>query len=307
MLQRRERPVGGSVRTSQLARGYFELGNLAAWVERAMRHPGRASPAGPMVGDEHRIRANRLHHHGLQGELVSARGHGDPVSVIYLVLRGEPRMHFQPWIWILLDETADTARLRAGEILTHDAPTGEINWKLRRHRISAIAPFGDDEVVFAIRMKRASIFEQPGRPGMIERRTRPENAHVLVDLFVGDAEIVRSPTARSFAQLIVNFSCRSVWKELLLPQPFREFALDPAIAFSVAGRVHRLLDMDDAAFGRAADAFLFFLQTSGKDYIRVMCGLRHEEVDDAEEFELLQGFFSELGIRKGNEWIEAGG
>src|SRR4029077_15988688 len=38
-----------------------------------------------------------------------------------------------------------------------------------------------------------------------------------------------------------------------------------------------------------------------------MCGLRHEEVDDTEEFELLQGFLSEPGIRKGDERIEARG
>jgi hypothetical protein len=66
-----------------------------------------------MVGDEHRIRANRLHHHGLQGDLVSACGHGDPISVIYLVLLSETRMDFQPWIWTLFEETADTARLCA--------------------------------------------------------------------------------------------------------------------------------------------------------------------------------------------------
>src|SRR5580704_7775148 len=65
--------------------------------------------------------------------------------------------------------------------------------------------------------------------------------------------------------------------------------------------------MDDAAFGRATDAFLFFLQTSRQDHIRVMCGLRHKKIDDAEEFELLQGLHCELGIRKGNKWIEAGG
>src|SRR6266403_1467007 len=104
-------------------------------------------------------------------------------------------------------------------------------------------------------MKRAPIFEQPRRSGMIERRTGPENAHVLVNFFVGDAEIVRVPAARSFAQLVINVFRRSVGKVVSLPKPFREFAIDPAIAFSVAGRVHSLLDMDDAAFGRAADAF----------------------------------------------------
>src|SRR5258708_29479800 len=142
---------------------------------------------------------------------------------------------------------------------------------------------------------------------MFERGAGPENTHVLVNFFVSDAEIVRMPTARSLAQLVVNVFRRSVRKVLFLSKPLREFAIDPAIAFSVAGRVHSLLDMDDAAFGRAADAFLFFLHTSGQDHVRVMRGLRHKEIDDTEEFELLQGLLSELGIRKGNEWIEARG
>jgi hypothetical protein len=66
-----------------------------------------------MVRDEHGVRADRLHHHGLQDDLASTRGHGHPISVFYLVLLSKARMDFQPWIWTLLEETADTARLRA--------------------------------------------------------------------------------------------------------------------------------------------------------------------------------------------------
>src|SRR4029077_10538104 len=113
VLRRGERPVGRSVRSSKLARGYFVFGNLAAWVERAWRQSVRASPAGPMVRDEHGVRTDRLHHHGLQGDLASTRGHGHPISVLYLALLSETGMDFQPWIWILLEEAADTARLRA--------------------------------------------------------------------------------------------------------------------------------------------------------------------------------------------------
>src|SRR6266478_9389626 len=113
MLRRGERPVGWPVRPSELARGYFVFWNLAAWVERAVRQPVRASPIGPMVRDEHCVRADRLHNHGLQGDLAPACGHGHPISVFYLTLLSEARMDFQPWIWILLKETADTARLRA--------------------------------------------------------------------------------------------------------------------------------------------------------------------------------------------------
>src|SRR5260221_14506090 len=112
MLRRGERPVGRSVRRSELARGYFVLGNLAAWVEGSVRQSVRASPIGPMVRDEHRIRADCLHHHGLQGDLASTRRHVHPISVLYLALLSETGMDFQPWIWILLEETADTASLR---------------------------------------------------------------------------------------------------------------------------------------------------------------------------------------------------
>src|SRR6266404_2242988 len=106
MLRRGERPFRRSVRPSELARGYFVFGNLAAWVERAVRQPVRASPIGPVVRNEHRVRTDRLHHHGLQGDLAPARGHSHPISVFYLVLLSKARMELQPWIWTLIEETA---------------------------------------------------------------------------------------------------------------------------------------------------------------------------------------------------------
>src|SRR5258708_23300235 len=114
-----------------------------------------------MVRNEHRVRTDRLHHHGLQDELGSTRRYIHPISVLYFASLSEPRMDFQPWIWILLEETADAARLCAGEILTHHPPSRQVDRKLRRNRISTLAPLGNDEVVFAIRMKRAPIFKQP--------------------------------------------------------------------------------------------------------------------------------------------------
>jgi hypothetical protein len=66
-----------------------------------------------MVGDEHRVWTDGLHHHGLQDDLASTRGHSHPISVLYVALLSEARMDFQPWTWILLEKTADTARLRA--------------------------------------------------------------------------------------------------------------------------------------------------------------------------------------------------
>jgi hypothetical protein len=66
-----------------------------------------------MVRDKYCIRTDRCHYHGLQGDLASTRGHGHPVAVLYLVLLSEAGVDFQPRIWILLEQAADSARLRA--------------------------------------------------------------------------------------------------------------------------------------------------------------------------------------------------
>jgi hypothetical protein len=66
-----------------------------------------------MVRDEYCVRTDRRHYHGLQGDLASTRGHGHPVAVLYLGLLSEAWMDFQPWIWILIEQAADSARLRA--------------------------------------------------------------------------------------------------------------------------------------------------------------------------------------------------
>jgi hypothetical protein len=66
-----------------------------------------------MVRDEYCVRTDRLHYHGLQGDLASTRGHGHPVAVLYLGLLSKALVDFQPRIWILLEQTADSARLRA--------------------------------------------------------------------------------------------------------------------------------------------------------------------------------------------------
>ena len=53
-----------------------------------------------------------------------------------------------------------------------------------------------------------------------------------------------------------------------------------------ARRVNGLLNMDDAAFHVARDAFFFLLQASGENDVGVVRRLGHEEIDDAEELQL---------------------
>ena len=56
----------------------------------------------------------------------------------------------------------------------------------------------------------------------------------------------------------------------------------------VAGRRDGLLDVDHASLGAAGHAFVLLLQAAGQHDVRVVRGLRQEEVDDAEELEPLE-------------------
>src|SRR5215475_14373528 len=103
-------------------------------------------------------------------------------------------------------------------------------------------------MVLAVAMEGASIFKQPRRARVVERRARPEHAHILVDLVVCDAVILGVTAAGSFTKLIINLARVLVRKESFLAQPFCQLAVDPAIAFGVARRFHRLLNMDHASF-----------------------------------------------------------
>src|SRR5438552_14567499 len=159
-------------------------------------------------------------------------------------------------------------------------------------------------MVLAVRMKRPSILEKPWCPWVIERGAGPENSHVLVDLFVGDAEIVRMPAPRRFAQLVVNLLCGVIRKVLSFAQALGEFNINPAIAFGVSRRVHSLLNMNHTPLVRAADSFLFFLQTASENHVGVVRGLGHKEVHNTEEFKFFEGLLCELRIGKRIQWIE---
>src|SRR5215472_11934604 len=246
-----------------------------------MRQAVGTASARPVVGNENGVGSNCLHHHCLECDLAAARSGGYPIAVLDSILPGETRVNFDSGIRILIEETADTPRLRAGKILADDAAGREINRKLRRHRIATLMPFGNDKAMFAIRMKRAAVLEEAGSSRMVERRARPKHPHVFVDLLVSDAIVVGMSAARRFPQLVVNLARRAVWKELFLAETLGDFAVDPTVASGVSGRIDGFPDVNDTAFGRTADSFLFFLETAGQHDVGIVSGFGHEKIHDA--------------------------
>src|ERR1051326_8933371 len=142
---------------------------------------------------------------------------------------------------------------------------------------------------------------------MVERGTGPENALLIIDLFVGNAVIVRQSSTRSEAQFIENLARLAKRKELAPSETPRQFADDFRIRARIGRRVHGFLDMDYARFHAGGYALFFLLQAAGENDIGVGRGFREEEIDDAKEFQFFEGLTGERSFRKRNQWIETDG
>src|SRR6185503_13864250 len=102
---------------------------------------------------------------------------------------GEPRMHLDARLRILVNERADPSSLRAGKELAHDAARCEHYWILFISVFCGRRVVSDVETRFSIReVKRplaarygvpASFFEQSRRAGMVFARTGPEDPVLL--------------------------------------------------------------------------------------------------------------------------------
>jgi hypothetical protein len=104
----------GLVRTGNPASGYFEFGNLAPGVQRAMSQTIGAANAGPVVWNEYRIRTDGFDNHRSNGQIVAAGCDRHPISIFDSVALSQTRMNFRSRFWILIDQGADASRLGTG-------------------------------------------------------------------------------------------------------------------------------------------------------------------------------------------------
>ena len=140
---------------------------------------------------------------------------------------------------------------------------------------------------------------------MVEIRTWPEDAFLLIDPFIGDAVVVCHSTVRGHAKLFQNVRGVLEWEVSTSSQTMRDVDDDVGIASCLTGRIDTFLPMDHAPLGAAAEAVFFLMQAAGKHHISVVCCFGHEEVNHAEEFQLRQSLSREVGIGERNQRIEA--
>src|SRR5579883_19626 len=140
---------------------------------------------------------------------------------------------------------------------------------------------------------------------MFRCRTRPKDPLHLINLLVGDAVVVSHTTTRRLAQFFQDVGGISEWEERCFPEAMSQIYDDRGIATGISWRVHGFLPMDDATFGTASDAILFFLQTAGENYICVVRSLRQEEVNDTEELQSRQRLARKVSVRQRDQRVKA--
>ena len=109
---------------------------------------------------------------------------------------------------------------------------------------------------------------------MILRGAGPEDAHVLLDLLVGDARVVGGATLGGHPQLVEDvLGAREVVEVLAPAQAVGDLHHDLPVGPGISGAVHGLVDLDDAALGAGGGALVLLVQGRGEHDVRVLGGL----------------------------------
>ena len=82
-----------------------------------------------------------------------------------------------------------------------------------------------------------AVLPKPRCAGMIEAGARPEDAHVVLDLLVSDAEVIGGAAFGSDAQLVENLLDEVQGEMFLRPQPLRDFQQDLVSVRALPGGV----------------------------------------------------------------------
>ena len=140
---------------------------------------------------------------------------------------------------------------------------------------------------------------------MIFRRARPEHAHVVLDLLVGDAEVIRRAALGGDAQFVEDFLGRIVGEMLFRAEPLGDFQQDAGVGARIARRIHRLADAHDATLGRGDRAVFLLVKRTGQNEIGVAGGFVEEEINADVVFQFLQRLADHVVVRQRDERVEA--
>src|SRR5262245_7928116 len=281
----------------------FVLRNLADWILRGNRQSVRALITGPVIRDEDGVRPDRGDDHRPERNSPTPCLGDRPLSVLNAQLGCKTRMHLDAWFGILIDERTDAPRLCSGQKLADHTSGCQKQRVLVARVINGGTVISDVESRLAVReVKRpvtlrdrivASALEEPRGAWMVNRRARfrifavagPEDAHLPLDLFVGDARVVRDTAFAGDAQFVENLARAAEGEAARPTQRGRQVLNDAPVLPGLARTLHGLVDLDDAAFDLRDGPFILFVQAARQHDVRVTRRVVEEEINSAEELQ----------------------
>src|SRR5215471_3695337 len=114
---------------------------------------------------------------------------------------------------------------------------------------------------------------------MVICRTRPEDAVLLLDLFVSDAGIIGNSAGASAPQFFEHFTRRAKRKTALAAHRGGNVLDDPPILPRISGWIDRTIDLDHATFNLRNGSFIFLVQRTRQHDIGVTSRFIEKEVD----------------------------
>src|SRR5579864_8705090 len=114
-------------------------------------------------------------------------------------------MHLTQRLRILVHQSANSARLRSGEVVGDHAASSKNDGILTVHLFGCRLPLHRLKMGFAVRMIELIAFIKPGCAWMIGGGTGPANAVLAVNAVPGNAVVIADAALGRDAQLIKYF------------------------------------------------------------------------------------------------------
>ena len=116
----------------------------------------------------------------------------------------------------------------------------------------------------------------------------PEHTEVALDFLVGHARVIGNPAFAGDAQLLEDLA-RTGKRESVRPLERARDVLDDApVLPRLAGTLHGLVDLDDAALDLRDQPFILLVKRAGQHDVGMAGRVVQEEIDGDEKLELLE-------------------
>src|SRR5690554_2339630 len=235
---------------------------------------------------------------------------------------GQARMNFHARLRVVIDEGADSPGLGAREKLADDAPCRENDRVVRVDFFGRRRVVGGDEASLAVGEIEGTGAASHRVPGAWLKKTRgarvihgltvgrlagtgPEDAVLILDLFISNARIVDHRPLGGDAQLLEHLSGVCEGHAVFATQRAGNILNDRPIPARLARALDRPVDLDNAPLKLRDRALVLLLQRPRQDDIGKTSGLVEEEVDRNVEVELLEHAPDEVVIGKRNHRVKA--